>query len=118
MENKIERIDFFKNEKNWIGYFLIEAMGTNEEDTFLKPNYNPNDIEAQLIINGFPCDLTRTLKHMGEVFDEMVEKRALEIIQDRIGEKFFDQFNELERLTENLKEEVGDRIEFMMSQGK
>ncbi|WP_167433909.1 hypothetical protein [Paenibacillus silvae] len=55
---------------------------------------------------------------MGEVFDEMVEKRALEIIQDRIGEKFFDQFNELERLTENLKEEVQDRIEFIMNQGK
>lgn len=114
MDTKIEEIDFFKNEKNWIGFFLIEAMGANEEDTFLKSGYDPYAIEAQLVINGFPCDLTKTLQYMGDVFDEMVEKRAQEMIKDRLEEKFFDRFNELELLTENLKEEVQERIEQMI----
>ncbi|MFS0855188.1 hypothetical protein [Paenibacillus taichungensis] len=111
---KTEEINYFDNERNWIGYFLIESIGQKPEEVMMTPDYNPKSIEAQLIINGVSCDVTRTLEHMGNVFDEMVEKRARELIESKVEEKFFDQFNELESLTVALKEEVQDKIDNML----
>lgn len=98
----------------WIGYFLIESIGQNPEEIMMTPNYNPKSIEAKLIINGVSCDVTRTLEHRGNVFDEMVEKSARELIESKVGEEFFYQFNELESLTATLREEVQDKIDSML----
>lgn len=105
-----EKIDMVKHEKGWVGFFVFEALGHNRQ-IMTSQDYSPHEVDAKLILNGVECDVVETLKFMGKQFDEMVEKRAAEIVKDKFDEKFFDNFNKIENLARDLKEEMADRIQ-------
>lgn len=113
--DKVEKIDFFKNQKNWIGFFIAEAMGQNNEVLkALSGQENPSIIEAKLILNGVECDVTKTLEYMGSVFDEQVESKAEKLVKERVEEMFFKKFEALDELVTELKGEVVERIDDMI----
>jgi hypothetical protein len=108
-----EKIKLSDDMNDWVSFFIFDALGQNHS-IMMNKNYDPNQVEAKLIINGVECNVVETLKYMGQQFDEMVEKAAQEKIQEKVDIMFFSNLNEIERLSNQLKEEMEDKIRDML----
>ncbi|MGR6760379.1 hypothetical protein ACU1JV_00855 [Paenibacillus sp. T2-29] len=101
---------------SWTGYFIIEALSAvGKNSPLYQKGYDPSSMEAKLIINGAELPLVKVFEYIGEQFEDMVKKRAEEMIEDKLDNDFMDSLRSISRLTDELEDKLKIKINNLMN---
>ena len=101
------KIDFMKERDTFLGYCMVNAVTHKYKDgkTFL-PSKSEGGFDVQFIVNGIELPLKETFQDIENQIDEMVRKKALELLE----EKFADMSDFVYQITEELKRKAEERL--------
>ena len=96
----------FKNDlKDWAEWFIIESMGMVDEK-LLDVELFKDKLELTLTLNGLELPVMKTLRYIGNRFDEICEKEVKKRLEDRVDEKVKAVYDMLDKLKEQVKEKL------------
>ena len=100
------KIDFMKERDTFLGYCLIKGVTHKYKNkkTFLPKVEGGHDV--QFIVNGVELPLLEIFKDIENQIEEMVRKKALELLE----EKFADMSDFVYQITEELKRKAKERL--------
>jgi hypothetical protein len=104
-------IDFMKERNTFLGYCMVNAVTHKYKDgkTFLPKVEGGHDI--QFIVNGVELPLIETFKDIENQVEEMVRKKALELLVEKFGDMTDIVFQISEELKRKAKERLNLEIE-------
>ena len=101
------KIDFMKEIDTFLGYCMVNAVTHADKVVEITTGKSSDgNYDIQFIINGVELPLEETFKDIENQIDEMVRKKALELLE----EKFSDMTDVVYRITEELKRKAQEEL--------
>ena len=99
-------IDFMKERDTFLGYCMINAVTHKYKDGKIFLPKVEDGYDVQFIVNGIELPLHETFEYIKSQIDEMVRKKALELLE----EKFADMSDIVYQITEELKRKAQEKL--------
>lgn len=101
------KIDFMKERDTFLGYCMINTVTHKYKGVEMTlPKSEDGKFEVQFIVNGVELPLEETFKDIENQIDEMVRKKALELLE----EKFSEMNDVVYQITEELKKVATEKL--------
>jgi len=100
------KIDFMKERDSFLGYCMVNAVTHADKLVDITGKSPDGNYEIQFIINGVELPLKETFEDIEKQIDEMVAKKALELLE----EKFLDMTDIVYHITEELKRTAQEKL--------
>lgn len=74
----------------FVGWLVIEALSKNGkvDELINADDYNANNIDVRLVVNGIELPLEETLEFWKSQYDASVNERAEELLDEKLGSLF------------------------------
>jgi hypothetical protein len=100
------KIDFEKEKDTFLGYCMISAITHRFKRDINIPGIGRGGYDIQFIVNGVELSLQKTFKDIESQIDEMVRKKALELLTEKFGELT----DIVDQISEELKKKAKERL--------
>jgi len=107
----MEKINYFENRENFIGWLIVSALTDSEVDMneFTHGDqFNASELEVKMSINGFDVPVMKTLNDIEKQMNRMVYEKALEIVNNKYG----DIINLLSDMEERVKYKIKGDLKY------
>lgn len=102
------KINWFDNQNNWVGYFIIESLDhTKWKDG--KPD--GKNLDVKLTIDGIEFDFISVVEHIGKNYENEVYKKAEELIKEKLHDDVFKSLHEITWQAGALERELTDKVQ-------
>jgi hypothetical protein len=100
------KIDFGKERDSFLGYCMVNAVTHADKVSEVTGKSPDGNYDIQFIINGVELPLEETFEDIEKQMDEMVRKKALELIEEKLA----DISDTAYQITEELKKRAAERL--------
>jgi|SRR6185312_9172916 len=105
-------INWFDNQHNWIGYFIMESLDpTKWKDE--KPD--GKNLDVKLTVDGIEFDFVSVVEKLGEQFEESVKRKAVELMKEKMNSELFGRIEEMSYQAGLLEEELINKFQELLN---
>ena len=102
------KVNWFDNQHNWIGYFIINALDSTK---FKVGELDGNNLDVKFTVDGIEFDFISVVESMGKEFENSVKKKAEELIKEKLHDDVFKSLHEITWQAESLERELTDKVQ-------
>lgn len=100
------KIDFMKIRDTFLGYCLVNSVTHRDKLNEVTGKCSDGLYDIKFIVNEVELPLEETFEDIEKQIDEMVRKKALELLEEKFGEMT----DVVYRITEELKRKAQDQL--------
>jgi hypothetical protein len=110
----MSKVDFIKS-RDFVQWCIAETIANSTErnsfyEMLKNKNYDPDNLDVRLIINGCEFDFIETIELMEQQLDNSVHERAKRLVQEKFNESIFYPLYEMQQKIERMEHEVHNNI--------
>lgn len=100
------KINFMEIRDTFLSYCMVNAVTHANKVLEITEKCSDGNYDVQFIINGVELPLEKTFKDIEKQIDDMVEKKAYDLIKEKLG----DLTNIADEITEDLKRKAKEKL--------
>jgi hypothetical protein len=101
-------INWFDNQHNWIGFFVINAL---DHTKMPEDKFDAENLDVKLTVNGIEFDFISVVEHMGKEFDNTVKREAMKLMKENLKNDLFGRIDEIAFKAGLLESELEDKYQ-------